>query len=168
MRIRTGSLVAALALTALAGCAGNPFGGGPGAGTGTGAGIEQGTAAPDTPAYFRQQVGDRVFFALDQSGLSEAARATLREQAAWLRENPEFEAVIEGHADERGTREYNLALGAARANSARDYLIAQGVAPERLRTVSFGKERPVALCSEERCYSQNRRAVTVLSAPSIS
>jgi len=165
MPIRTGPLFATLALVTLAACAGDPFGGGPGAGTGPAAGVEQTTVAPDTPAYFREEVGDRVFFALDRSSLSEAARATLREQAAWLKENPEFEAVIEGHADERGTREYNLALGAARANSARDYLIAQGVAPERLRTVSFGKERPVALCSEERCYSQNRRAVTVLSAP---
>jgi len=88
----------------------------------------------------------------------------LNAQAEWLISNPGFSAIVEGHADERGTREYNLALGDRRANSARDYLISRGVASNRVKTVSYGKERPAQLCSDESCYSQNRRAVTVLVA----
>ena len=122
------------------------------------------TAAPNTVAYFNETVGDRVFFAVDQSTLSDSARATLTAQARWLMDNPEYTAIIEGHTDERGTREYNLALGARRASAAREFLVAQGVAGNRLRTVSYGKERPIALCSDESCYSQNRRAVTVVNA----
>lgn len=121
-------------------------------------------ANPTSPAYFQTTVGDRVLFAVDQSNLSDVARQTLVAQAAWLQANGDFSATIEGHADEQGTREYNLALGARRANSAKEFLVSQGVAASRLRTVSYGKERPIAICSDETCYSQNRRAVTVLTA----
>lgn len=118
---------------------------------------------PASPEYFSQQVGDRVLFEVDQSTLTAAARGTLDGQAQWLLTNADYLAVIEGHADEQGTREYNVALGARRANAVREYLISRGVPASRLRTVSFGKERPAAVCSEESCYSQNRRAVTVIS-----
>ena len=131
---------------------------------GAGTGVEQaGLPAPGTVEYFNVVVGDRVFFATDRHDLSPEAQQTLVKQAQWFAANPGTTAVIEGHADERGTREYNLALGARRANSVRDFLVGQGVDPGRLRTVSYGKERPVALCSDESCWSQNRRAVTVVS-----
>ncbi len=135
----------------------DPYAGGAGAG-GVGAG-----ALPGTAEYFKANVGDTVLFAVDQSTLSPEARGALAGQAGWLNQNRGFSAVIEGHADEQGTREYNLALGARRANSVQEYLISQGVAPGRLRTVSYGKERPLAICSDEACYSKNRRAVTALS-----
>ena len=131
---------------------------------GASAGVEQtGMPAPHTAEYFNVVVGDRVFFATDRHDLSPEAQRTLAKQAEWFAANPGTTAVIEGHADERGTREYNLALGARRANSVRTFLVGQGVDPGRLRTVSYGKERPVALCSDESCWSQNRRAVTVVS-----
>ena len=143
----------------------NPGRFGAGGDAANGAGAVPGSAAdPTSPAYFQQTVGDRVLFAVNQSTLSVEARLTLTKQAAWLMENPGFTAIIEGHADEQGTREYNLALGARRASSVQNFLIEQGVAPSRLRTVSYGKERPIAICSQEACYAQNRRAVTVLSA----
>jgi peptidoglycan-associated lipoprotein len=104
-------------------------------------------------------VSDRVFFATDQSNLDGSSRATLRDQASWLNQNASVRLTIEGHADERGTREYNLALGARRANAVRDFLISEGVSGDRLQTISYGKERPVSLCSEESCWSKNRRAV---------
>ncbi len=104
-------------------------------------------------------VSDRVFFATDQSSLDGSSRAALRSQAAWLNQNASVRLTIEGHADERGTREYNLALGARRANAVRDFLISEGVSGGRLQTISYGKERPVSLCSEESCWSKNRRAV---------
>ncbi len=107
-------------------------------------------------------VGDRVFFDFDRFDLKAAARETLEKQAAWLKANGGTAITIEGHADERGTREYNLALGERRANSAKDHLIALGVAPARIRIVSFGKERPVALGSNEAAWAQNRRSVTVV------
>ncbi len=136
------------------------------AGIGAGAGnIVPGSAAdPTSPAYFQQTVGDRVLFTVDQSTLSAEARDVLEKQAAWLMDNPDFTAIIEGHADEQGTREYNLALGARRASAVQNFLMERGVAPNRLRTVSYGKERPIEICSDEACYSQNRRAVTVISA----
>lgn len=121
-------------------------------------------ADPTSPAYFQQTVGDRVLFAVDQSDLTPEAQAILNAQAAWLGENGLYTAVIEGHADEQGTRQYNIALGAARADAVRTYLISRGVAGSRLKTVSFGKERPQEVCSEEACYAQNRRSVTVLAA----
>jgi peptidoglycan-associated lipoprotein len=117
---------------------------------------------PASPAYFQQTVGDRVLFPVDQSTLTDAARTTLIEQAAWLNANVDYAVIIEGHADEQGTREYNLALGARRASAVQDFLISQGVGPSRMRTVSYGKERPVEICSDEACYAKNRRAVTVL------
>ena len=119
---------------------------------------------PTSVAYFNQTVGDRVLFAVDQSSLGDEARATLAGQAQWLIDNRDYVAVIEGHADEQGTREYNLALGARRANGVQEYLISQGVAASRLRVVSYGKERPIEVCSTEACYAKNRRAVTVLAA----
>ena len=130
----------------------------PGAGQGTG------TAgpAPTSPEYFRQVVGDRVFFATDQHTLDDLSRQTLNRQAQWLISNADATITVEGHADERGTRQYNLALGARRSNAVQRYLSQQGVASSRIRTVTFGKERPLALCSEERCWSQNRRAVTIV------
>nr|WP_231564668.1 peptidoglycan-associated lipoprotein Pal [Paracoccus halophilus] len=135
----------------------DPYSGGAGAG-GVGA-----SALPGTAEYFKANVGDTVLFAVDQSTLSPEARATLSGQAGWLSQNQGFSAVIEGHADEQGTREYNIALGARRASSVQEYLISQGIPPGRLRTVSYGKERPLAVCSTEECYSQNRRAVTVVA-----
>ena len=117
---------------------------------------------PGSIAYFNQIVGDRVLFAVDQSTIDASAMVVLNGQAEWLMTNPEFTALVEGHADEQGTREYNLALGARRAAAVRDYLVSRGVAPNRINTISFGKERPLEICSDESCYSQNRRGVTVL------
>jgi peptidoglycan-associated lipoprotein len=109
-----------------------------------------------------------VLFLVDQSTLTPSARTTLDAQANWFNNNPEYTAVVEGHADEQGTREYNLALGARRASSVQEYLVSRGVAPTRLRTVTYGKERPLEICSDEACYSQNRRAVTILQAGPVS
>ncbi|MET4128575.1 peptidoglycan-associated lipoprotein Pal [Roseovarius sp. MBR-6] len=131
---------------------------------GAGAGLAGSASDPTSPAYFQQAIGDRVLFAVDQSTLSREAQATLDGQAQWLMTNRDFTAVIEGHADEQGTREYNLALGARRANAVQEYLVSRGVAGNRLRVVSFGKERPIEICSDESCYAKNRRAVTVLAA----
>ena len=117
-----------------------------------------------SPAHFQQVLGDRVFFAIDDSSLSIEAQTIIDAQASWLLENVNYDAVIEGHADERGTREYNLALGARRANIVREYLISRGVPEKRLETISFGKERPIEICSDESCYALNRRAVTVLTS----
>ncbi|HSF93551.1 MAG TPA: peptidoglycan-associated lipoprotein Pal [Thermohalobaculum sp.] len=131
------------------------------------AGANSGQPAPNTAEYFNVVVGDRVFFDTDQHELSPEAQFILSKQAQWFAANPGTTATIEGHADERGTREYNLALGARRANSARNYLVGQGVDGSRLNTVSYGKERPVALGSDEVSWSQNRRAVSiVVGAPS--
>lgn len=129
-----------------------------------GAGLAGSAQDPTSPAYFQQAVGDRVLFEVDQSTLNASAQATLDGQATWLMTNRDFTAVIEGHADEQGTREYNLALGARRANAVQEYLISRGVASNRLRVVSYGKERPIEICSNEACYAKNRRAVTVLAA----
>ncbi|MFP7675335.1 peptidoglycan-associated lipoprotein Pal [Marivita sp. S0852] len=135
------------------------------AATGSAGGIVPGSASdPSSPAYFQQTVGDRVLFAVDQSTLSPQARATLDGQIQWLQTNTDYNAVIEGHADEQGTRAYNLALGARRANAVMEYLVAQGIASNRLRFVSYGKERPIEICSQEACYAKNRRAVTIISA----
>ncbi len=133
-------------------------------GTGMNGGMVPGSASdPTSVAYFQQSVGDRVLFLVDQSTLTAEGRATLDGQAAWLSQNGDYTAIIEGHADEQGTREYNLALGARRADAARAYLISQGVPSSRLRTISYGKERPIEVCSNEACYAKNRRAVTVLA-----
>lgn len=159
-------LVGALALTA---CDKNSRFGKDGALGAAGANGALGSVSdPTSPAYFNQVVGDRVLFEVDQSTLTPAAQAVIAQQATWLMDNPEYTAVIEGHADEQGTREYNLALGARRASAVQSYLIERGVSPARLKTVSYGKERPLAICSDEACYSQNRRAVTVLSVSGIT
>jgi peptidoglycan-associated lipoprotein len=122
------------------------------------------SVAPGTPGHFQQVAGDRVYFETDQSTLLPDGRATLEKQAAWLKQYgdryQQFE--IEGHADERGTREYNLALGERRANTVRTYLAAQGISGAKLRTISYGKERPEVVGSDEGAWSRNRRAVTVL------
>jgi peptidoglycan-associated lipoprotein len=163
-------VVAALGLAAC----NNPdrYGNGAGAGAGqNGAGAGgidvNGLGDPSDPrsiAYFNQTIGDRVLFSVDQSTISPEGRGILAGQAQWLQTNADYAIIIEGHADEQGTREYNLALGARRAAAVQDFLISQGVSPTRMRTISYGKERPLEVCSDEACYSQNRRAVTVLSA----
>ena len=125
-----------------------------------------GTAAPGSQQDFVVNVGDRVFFESDSTELSGQARATLDKQAQWLSQYNRYQFTIEGHADERGTREYNIALGARRAQTVREYLAARGIESSRMRTISYGKERPVAVCNDISCWSQNRRAVTVLNASS--
>jgi peptidoglycan-associated lipoprotein len=133
------------------------------ASTGAGAGLGAGGAAtPGTTQDFAVNVGDRVFFESDSTDLSPTAIATLDKQAQWLQRYPRYAVLIEGHADERGTREYNFSLSGRRAQTVRDYLTSRGIGGSRLRTVSYGKERPVAVCNDISCWSQNRRAVTVL------
>ena len=123
-------------------------------------------ATPGSQQDFVVNVGDRVFFETDSSELTEQARATLDKQAQWLSNYNRYAFTIEGHADERGTREYNIALGARRAQTVREYLVSRGIAAQRMRTISYGKERPVAVCDDISCWSQNRRAVTVLDQSS--
>jgi peptidoglycan-associated lipoprotein len=123
-------------------------------------------ATPGSQQDFVVNVGDRVFFESDQTDLSPQAIATLEKQAQWLQTYNRYAFTIEGHADERGTREYNIALGARRAQSVRTFLASRGIDPSRMRTISYGKERPVAVCNDISCWSQNRRAVTVLNASS--
>jgi peptidoglycan-associated lipoprotein len=166
---KTTRVLLLLAALGLAAC-NNPdrYGaGGAGADGGAGSGVTTGglgdASDPRSVAYFNQTVGDRVLFAVDQSTLSDEARTVLAGQSQWLNTNADYAVIIEGHADEQGTREYNLALGARRASAVQNYLISQGVSASRMRTVSYGKERPIEVCSEEACYSRNRRAVTVLS-----
>lgn len=118
--------------------------------------------SPGSQQEFLVTVGDRVFFDTDSSSLSPTATATLDKQAVWLNRYSNYRILIEGHADERGTREYNIALGARRAAVVENYLESRGVAASRLTTKSFGKERPVAICDNISCWSQNRRAVTVV------
>jgi peptidoglycan-associated lipoprotein len=118
---------------------------------------------PGTQQDLNQTIGDRVFFDTDQYNLRPDARATVDRWAAWLQQYPNVNVTIEGHADERGTREYNLALGDRRANAIRDYLIALGVAPSRLATISYGKERPAVPGSNEAAWQQNRRGVLVVN-----
>ncbi|MEL3890342.1 peptidoglycan-associated lipoprotein Pal [Ferrovibrio sp. MS7] len=121
------------------------------------------TIAPGSVQDFQVNVGDRVFFDYDKFDVKPAGKATLDKQAAWLKRYGQWKVVIEGHADERGTREYNLALGERRANSVKAYLVNQGIPANRVTTISYGKERPVALGSNEAAWAQNRRGVTVLS-----
>lgn len=118
--------------------------------------------APESAEYFETVVGDRIFFGFDEYELTSDAQSTLSAQAAWLNQNPSRALLVEGHADERGTREYNIGLGERRANAAREYLVSLGVAPSRIRTISYGKERPTCVASSESCWSQNRRAVSVV------
>ncbi len=126
-----------------------------------------GMATPGSQQDFVVNVGDRVFFETDSTELTPQSRATLDKQAQWLTQYSQYgQFTVEGHADERGTREYNIALGARRAQTVRDYLASRGIAASRMRTISYGKERPVAVCNDISCWSQNRRAVTVLNASS--
>lgn len=124
----------------------------------------KGPVTPGTQRDFAVNVGDLVYFSSDSSDLTPEAQATLQKQARWLQQYSQFTITIEGHADERGTREYNIALGARRATSVRAFLAQNGVNAARLRTISYGKERPVAVCNDISCWSQNRRAQTVLNA----
>ena len=159
MRLVRGARVAAVLLAALAmtACANKPD---------MGQGAFAGSAVPGSQQDFVVNVGDRVFFESDQTDLSPQAIATLEKQAQWLQTYNRYAFTIEGHADERGTREYNIALGARRAQSVRTFLASRGIDPSRMRTISYGKERPVAVCNDISCWSQNRRAVTVLNASS--
>jgi peptidoglycan-associated lipoprotein len=131
--------------------------------SGTGVGnLGPGGGAPGSQQEFLVSVGDRVFFETDSSSLTATATATLDKQAAWLNRYGNYRILIEGHADERGTREYNIALGARRASVVVNYLVSRGVNAGRMTSKSFGKERPVAICNDISCWSQNRRAVTVV------
>ena len=120
------------------------------------------TVTPGSVADFRQNVGDRVFFDTDMSVIREDGRQTLNRQAEWLKKYAQYQITIEGHCDERGTREYNFALGERRANAAKQYLVAQGIPAARIKTVSFGKENPDPPGSDEAAWARNRRAVTAL------
>lgn len=120
-------------------------------------------AKPGTRRDFSQNVGDIVYFTTDSTDLTPEAQQTLTKQARWLGQYPQYTITIEGHADERGTREYNIALGARRAQAVRNFLSRSGVDTRRVRTISFGKERPVAVCNDISCWSQNRRAQTILN-----
>ena len=131
------------------------------------AGLGPDGKGPITPGTSRDcsvNVGDLVYFSSDSSDLTPEAQATLQKQAQWLRQYPQFTITVEGHADERGTREYNIALGARRATTVRNFLAQNGVGANRMRTISYGKERPVAVCNDISCWSQNRRAQTVLNS----
>ena len=125
-----------------------------------------GAAVPGSQQDFIVNVGDRVFFESDQTDLTPQSRATLDKQVQWLQQYSQYTFTVEGHADERGTREYNIGLGSRRAQTVREYLASRGINPQRMRTISYGKERPVAVCNDISCWSQNRRAVTVLNASS--
>ena len=118
---------------------------------------------PGSAEDFRVNVGDTVHFAYNEYNIEDADKAVLSRQAAWLQKYPQVKLTVEGHCDERGTREYNLALGARRANAVKEYLVSQGVSTARLETVSYGKERPICTESNEACWAQNRRGVSVVS-----
>jgi peptidoglycan-associated lipoprotein len=122
------------------------------------------TIVPGSRRDFEVNVGDRVLFDYNEANLDEGDRGTLQKQAAWLAKYPQVTLTIEGHCDERGTREYNIALGARRAQAVKEYLVSLGVNSSRLDTISYGKERPVCVESNESCWAQNRRAVSVISA----
>lgn len=154
-------IAAALSLT-LAACDNAPEGYGAGGAGGAGGSGSQ-IYDENSIGYFNQTVGDRVWFAVDQSNLSQDAIAILDKQATWLLDHPQYAVLVEGHADEQGTREYNLALGARRAASVQNYLVSRGLSDARVKTITYGKERPIEICSDEACWSKNRRAVTVVS-----
>ena len=160
-KLKNAILLSALVLVSACSNSGNPFGGSsndPIFGSNMGD-----VSNPTSPAYFQEAIGDRVLFAIDQSSLGPEAMDLLNSQATWLMTNGDYKIIVEGHADEQGTRDYNVALGARRANSVKEYLNSLGVAATRIQTVSYGKERPIEICSKESCYSVNRRAVTVLN-----
>ena len=156
---RTAKLVAAFVVAVgLAACANNP--------TGQQQAGAAGAAVPGSAQDFVVNVGDRVFFETDSTELTTQARLTLDKQAQWLQHYNRYAFTVEGHADERGTREYNIALSARRSQVVRDYLTSRGIDGNRMRTIAYGKERPVAVCNDISCWSQNRRSVTVLNASS--
>lgn len=160
-KLKNAILLSALVSVSACSNSGNPFGGSsndPIFGNNMGD-----VSNPTSPAYFQEAIGDRVLFAIDQSSLGPEAMDLLNSQATWLMTNGDYKIIVEGHADEQGTRDYNVALGARRANSVKEYLNLLGVAATRIQTVSYGKERPIEICSKESCYSVNRRAVTVLN-----
>ncbi|MFA5948706.1 MAG: peptidoglycan-associated lipoprotein Pal [Hyphomicrobium sp.] len=154
-----------IALAGVAGCANNEND--PSTQLGPGA-DGKGPITPGTQRDFSANVGDLVYFSSDSSDLTPEAQATLQKQSQWLRQYPQFTIMIEGHADERGTREYNIALGARRATTVRNFLAQNGIQANRVRTISYGKERPVAVCNDISCWSQNRRAQTVLNSRAAS
>lgn len=166
-KLRTALIIGTMAI-AVAGCSKKrpetlppgpgPVETGPDTGPDTGGAVQPGTAA-----HFKQTVSsDTVLFGLDQYDIDAQARSILDSQAQWLTQYPNTRITLEGHADERGTREYNLALGDRRANAAKNYLAARGVSATRITTISYGKERPIALGSDEQSWAQNRRAVTIV------
>ena len=160
MNLRPLSLIAGLLL--LAACAQTPTDTGKGGGSGSG-GSTATAVQPGSIPDFQQNVGDRVFFDFDKSVIKPEGRTTLQRQADWLKKYPNFTITIEGHCDERGTREYNLALGERRATAVRNALVALGIPANRLKTISYGKERPAVLGSNDAAWAQNRRGVTVLN-----
>ncbi|MBL1405913.1 MAG: peptidoglycan-associated lipoprotein Pal [Rhizobiales bacterium] len=162
--LKSPAIVAVVLGLALAGCASKPKIPTNAGGLGLNSSNINGAVA-GSQQDFTVNVGDRVFFTTDSTSLTDVAQQTLAGQASWLLRYPNYPITVEGHADERGTREYNLALGARRAAATRDYLVSRGVPRSRIRTISFGKERPVAVCNDISCWSQNRRAVTLLTAP---
>ena len=163
---RNPAAIALVAMLAVAGCA-NKQTPNNAADLGLGGAGGAGAATPGSSQDFTVNVGDRIFFDTDSSVIRADAQTTLSRQAQWLQQYSSYSITIEGHADERGTREYNLALGARRAAAARDFLAARGVPANRIRTISYGKERPVAVCDNISCWSQNRRAVTALGGASM-
>lgn len=153
-------LMAALVLVAACDSTGSSDGSGNGGGAG---GTHTGAAKPGTQDDLVVNVGDRVFFGLNKDDLAPEARATLDRQAAWLKKYSSIKVTIEGHCDERGTREFNLALGERRATNVKNYLVADGISADRVKTISYGKERPAVLGSNEAAWAQNRRGVTVVT-----
>ena len=155
-----GLVLAVLSAVLLQACASTQNGAGNGGLSQNGAG----SVTPGTQRDFSVNVGDIIYFTTNSSDISPEANQTLVKQVQWLRQYPQFTITIEGHADERGTREYNIALGARRASATRKFLVANGVNGSRIRTISYGKERLVAVCNDVSCWSQNRRAQTVLNS----
>ncbi len=152
--------VPVLAIVALLGACADKPADTAGSSAGTGGGLTAQGVGPGTQEDLVANVGDRVFYALDSSSLSAEGRATLDRQAAWLGRYPAISIQVAGNCDERGTTEYNLALGQRRANASRDYLVARGVSSARVNMISYGKERPTAVGSDEQAYAQNRNATT--------
>ena len=166
MRVIYLALVPFLALAACSNPGGG-FGGGPlggGSSWDDSSGNAENQSDPTSQGFFETSVGNQVLFDVDEFTLNTASKVALDIQAQWLMDNPGYVIIVEGHADEQGTREYNLALGFRRAQSVQEYLVARGVSGLRLKTRSYGKERPLEICSAERCYAKNRRAVTLLTA----
>jgi peptidoglycan-associated lipoprotein len=161
MNLRPLSLIAGLLL--LAACSQNPSNTGTGTNTGAGNTTTQSQVAPGSKEDFIQNVGDRVFFDFDKSTIKPEGQQTLQRQADWLKRYPNVTVTVEGHCDDRGTREYNLALGERRATSVQRALVALGVQANRIKTISYGKERPAVLGDNEAAWAQNRRGVTVIN-----